>query len=1034
MSPMTERPRDDYWLSLEHLARDPELCARIRDEFPGYDPAALAEMPRRRFLRLMGGAMALAGLTLSGCRRYPAERLAPHARRPEERVPGALERYATGFEIDGATTGLLVTTHDGRPIKIEGNPLHPDSLGATDGITQATVLDLYDPDRSRWPVEMTAAGERRRRGWDQFDHFAGAHFRALRALGGGGLAFLCGRSTSPTSLAMRARLREVFPRCRWYEHEPFDAAARIEGSRLAFGRALRPIYRLHRAAVIAAIDADLFGSHPAKLRHASEWAAARKPEAGRMNRLWSIESELSITGSVADHRLAQRPGRIEAIVQELARRLAVAGVTDAVPLDDRETRFVDRLAADLRVAGAASLITVGDAAAPRVHELAHRINAALGALGQTVEFVEEPAREAGTIAELAREIESRSVETLVILDGNPGFDAPADLGLAAHIGRVPTTIRLGLYDDETSALCTWHVPRAHFLESWSDGRAWDGAVSIGQPLILPLHDGRTDAELLAGLAGDATRSGYDLVRRTARDVIPHEEGDAAFERAWRRALHDGVVERTAWPRVEPELVGAARSTASEVAVAEGATGRLDVVFRRDPRLHDGRFANNAWLQETPDPMTKVTWDNPALLSVRDAGRLGVRTGDVVRVSVDDRSVELPVFVLPGQPEGVLGVRLGSGRAAAGRIGNGVGFDAYPLRTSATLAFAGNATVESTGRRYDLASTQDHHVMDTFARQATEKRVGPRGESGKVVREVTPADFGGDAGLGDGEASVPRADGHDRARIFDPPSQFNEPHAWGMTIDMSSCIGCNACVTACQAENNIPVVGKEEVARNREMHWIRIDRYFKGDPESDESPDVVHQPVMCVHCENAPCEQVCPVAATVHDTEGLNTMVYNRCIGTRYCANNCPYKVRRFNYFDYHSKEPGEPARPWAGMPDSQQLISVDEVKRMVFNPDVTVRMRGVMEKCTYCVQRIQRARIDRRRRGEEIRDGDIVTACQQVCPTQAIVFGDIGDPDSRVRALQESPRAYPVLEELGVRPRTLHLAKARNPAKVDFEP
>ncbi len=704
----------------------------------------------------------------------------------------------------------------------------------------------------------------------------------------------------------------------------------------------------------------------------------------------------------------------------LANRLNIAGAP-AADLSKEEARFVDLLVRDLQKRGEKSLVAVGDTLPPWAHALAHRINAQLGAVEQTVSYVHDPHGDAPlhgeAIKTLTASMKAGDVQTLVILGGNPVYDAPADVPFGDALKKVETTIHLSLYPNETAAACAWRLPRAHYLEAWDDGRSWDGTITTAQPLIEPLYEGKTIAETLALITQDETTASYDLVRRTLADHL----GGGDFETVWRRTLHAGVLADSAWKPVRPGLAGAPLSIPTEKPA-----GEFDVVFSADAGVYDGRFANNGWLQETPDPLTKVTWDNPLLINKADADRLGVTTGDVVKVDVNGRSLEIAAYVMPGQPKGVLGVALGYGRSTAGNVGTEVGFDAYTLRTSSAPHHAGGAKLTKTGATYVLALTQDHHMIDPVGAAGRDLRVGNKGESGSVIREASLKEYRKDPDFVHRDAH-----GNIHLQLFDPPSEFNDPHAWGMAVDMSACIGCNACVVACQAENNIPVVGKEEVERSREMQWLRIDRYFKGDPE--ENPDVVHQPMMCVHCENAPCEQVCPVAATTHDTEGLNTMVYNRCIGTRYCSNNCPYKVRRFNYFDFHSKDPRGAAQPWLGMPDSQQQAQVDEIKQMVFNPDVTVRMRGVMEKCTYCVQRISAAKIARRNAGEQVQDGDVVTACQQACPTQAIAFGDLNDPHSQVRKLHQNHRAYGVLASLNVRPRTKHLAIVRNPAEEQAE-
>jgi MoCo/4Fe-4S cofactor protein with predicted Tat translocation signal len=1005
----------EYWLSLAQQANAPDYVQRAASEFADYDPNAMASMPRRRFMQFMGGSLALAGLTLTGCRRWPKRELAPYAARPHGRVPGVSEQYATVMEIAGVAAGLLISSYDGRPIKVEGNPSHPASRGATDAYAQASVLDLYDPDRSR-SVLRRVEGKTRTAGWDDFAAFAGDHFRDAARRDGRGVFVLSAACGGPTLADMRRRMLGAMPAAKWLEYEPISRDHQREAARAAFGQAVRPVYQLDRAKVIALFDADLLGAHPDKVRMARDWAAGRRSaDAGTMNRTHVIESGFSLTGSNADYRLPARPQRVEQLLFALAQALKVPNVAEAPELSLDERSFVGRLAAELADARGAGLVAAGDRLSVAAQAVALRINAHLGAVGQTVRVVAEPDADRPTHAEAIRmltdALDAGEVDTLVLLGVNPVYDAPADLAFGEALAKAGCVIHVGHYVDETAAQSHWHLPQAHYLEAWGDGRAWDGTLGIGQPLIEPLYDGKTAAEVVALIASDAVTGSYDLVRRAFTELLGADD----FESRWRRALHDGVMADSQWREVSVSA-GENLLTAPNAKAGDG----FAVVFAASGATYDGRLANNGWLQETPDPLTKITWDNAALMHPADAKQLGVAMNDVVAIEVDGRKVELPTYVLPGQPKGVIGLTLGYGRTHTGHVGRGVGKNIYALRTTASPYWAANVKVSATGTVFPLACTQDHHPIDPVGQAGYENRVGEPNESGKIIREATLAEYREDPHFVNRNAHGGLA-----LQLFDPPRKFNDPHAWGMAVDLNSCIGCNACSVACQAENNIPVVGKAEVAQQREMHWLRIDRYFKGDVESP-TPDVVHQPMMCVHCENAPCEQVCPVAATVHDTEGLNTMVYNRCVGTRYCSNNCPYKVRRFNYYDYHSKDPRGSVQPWLGMPDTQQRAQVDEIKQLVHNPDVTVRMRGVMEKCTYCVQRIQAVKIETRNAGESVTDGQIQSACQQACPTQAIVFGNLNDPTSAVRKLQENNRAYAVLGELNVQPRTRYLARIRN--------
>ncbi len=1010
-----------YWRSLGELAGTPEFRAFLEAEFP--QPADRPDGPtRRRMLQIMAASLALAGA--SGCRRWPEEKLVPYAHRPPGRVPGRTERYATAMELGGVAQPLLVTCYDGRPIKVEGNLEHP--AGAPAGVfAQACVLDLYDPHRSRFPTRRVegVAGRREARRHEDFEAFCRPHFAALRTAGGAGLAFLGRETSSPSVAAMRTRIQEAFPQARWHVWESLNRDHEREGARRAFGRVLRTQLRLDQADVIACFDADILGQHPDASRHARDWAAGRRSaDQGRMNRLHVIESGYSLTGAAADHRLPASPRDIALLVAALAGRLGVPGAEAPPGMHPGEqAAWIERLAADLGAHPGRAVVAAGPSLPPEVHVLCHAINARLDAVGRTIVLIEDPCAESssqtGSLRSLVEAMNSGQVGTLVILGGNPVYDAPADLDFPAALARVATSIHLGVYEDETALGCRWHLPQAHDLESWGDARTWDGTITSLQPMIRPLYDGRTVIELLALLLEDPA-DGPEIVRRTFATLLP--AGD--FESAWRRVLHDGFLDGSASRPVEAaassEAVAAALRELRGVSVEPGANpAATTVVFRGDARVHDGRFAHNAWLQETPDPMSTLTWDNAAMISVADAARLGIAQGDVVAIRCGGATLEIPACVMPGQPAGVVALALGGGRTAAGPVGSGVGADAGRLRTCGGL-WSAAAEISRTGRTHRLALTQDHHAIDRLGAAERERRVGT------LVREGVLEEYAADPQFARKAAhAVPDV------RLWEDPAAY-DGHRWGMVIDLNVCIGCNACAIACQAENNVPVVGRDEVLRGREMHWLRVDRYFRGDPAAP-SPPVVHQPLTCHHCENAPCEQVCPVAATVHDTEGLNTMVYNRCIGTRYCSNNCPFKVRRYNWLDYHSKPPRSGPRPWFGMPDSQQKAEIDDVRKLGFNPDVTVRMRGVMEKCTFCVQRIQAARIAARRQQRGLTDGEVIPACAQACPTQAIVFGDLNDPASRVRALQDHPRAYTLLDELNLRVRTRYLAKVRHPLPTD---
>jgi molybdopterin-containing oxidoreductase family iron-sulfur binding subunit len=1025
---------------MEHLAGSPEVAQYIEQEFPSLSQA-IGTTDRRQFLRLLGASMALAGISSTGCRRWPVEEVRPHTSRPAGFTPGVAEHYATSFELDGISTGILAKSYDGRPIKIEGNPDHPFSLGAATAFAQASVLELYDPDRSRSPrlrlPEPTAPATGSQSTWRNFQDFATPHFEALRTRQGEGLAILIQPTSSPTFARLRSEFEAVFPKARWFEYQPLHRDHEFAGSRAAWGRVLRPQYDLQQAITIVTFDADILGSHPASLRHARDWSTGRRSvDSGSMNRLYAIEPSLTITGSAADVRLPMKPTLVEKGIAYVAYRFGIL-TTKPSGLSELETAVLEQAAIDLKRAGSAGLVVIGPALGATAHRLAHAINHQIGAVGHGVAYTAEPlAREQGSleqIADLSDLLQGDVLNTLVIIGGNPLYDAPADapLNLVSDDRRQLTSIHLSLHDNETSQACTWHLPAAHFLESWGDGLAWDGTYTLQQPLIKPLFDGKSPIELLAMLSGQSATKSLGMVRSTFDKLF-----EGASQQDWERALHAGVKSDSAFATVDPPA-----ATADSTYVSETSDAEWEVRFAADVKTHDGRFANNAWLQELPEPLTKLTWDNAALVSPADAKLRGLEMGDVVRLSRPETtpkvmatsaptnpreaSIEVPVYILPGHASGCITLPLGYGRTAAGHIGNQVGFDVYPLRSKKSSYLDSDCELTRTRETYELVTTQVHDVLDAVAESAKRKRLGERGQPGMIVHETLFAEYLLDHHSAHGDAHHVHP-----APLFDLPHKFDSPHRWGMSIDLNACIGCSGCVVACQAENNIPVVGKANVAVNREMHWLRIDRYYKGDIES---PDVVHQPMACAHCENAPCEQVCPVAATVHDSEGLNSMVYNRCIGTRYCANNCPYKVRRFNYFDYQSSNPRTPAKPWIGLPDQQQPQEVSTLKRMVHNPEVTVRMRGVMEKCTYCVQRIVDARIHAKnensqglRESDLVVEGEVQTACQATCPTQAIVFGDLNDPESGVSKARKNARSYEVLEGNNLAARTTYLAKIRN--------
>jgi MoCo/4Fe-4S cofactor protein with predicted Tat translocation signal len=994
MSSINEGRNDrGYWRSLQEYADSPEFAELCAPEFPAGADEAPDAVSRRGFLKIMGASVALAGL--SGCR-WPRETIVPRSYRAAGVEPGRNRSFATAFELAGYATGLLVTSYDGRPIKVEGNPQDPISAGAADALAQASILELYDPDRSR-RVHHDGHGS----DWDAFavvlDELRKVHAEDR----GAGLRILSEASGSLILDEQRRRFLDAFPLASWHVHEALNRDNAFAGTAMAYGRPLRVRNDLAAASVILTLDADLLADHPAALAQARDFAAGRDPD-GEMNRLYTVESRFTITGSMADHRLPIQGGRMEAFTLALAARILRAESLPA-PAGFRELRralgvhvshqfdetFIDALVEDLVHARGRALVAAGERQPPLVHALVALINETLGSRGKTVHYLAPtPGEETAQLASLRRlrdEMEAGQVGSLVMLGGNPVYDAPVDLDFAGALAKVERTVHLSLHRNETSRLCAWELPRAHYLESWGDARAWDGSVLSVQPLIEPLYDGRSPVEIVAALVDGHRSSAHDLLRELLQGRLGADSG-----KGWRKLLHDGILDGSAAEAVSTGLQAATLTEIVNAKPANGGYHGLELEFHRGGSVHDGRFANNGWLQELPDPLSKITWDNAAAMGPGTAEELHLVHGDLVNLKVGGRELEAAVAVLPGHAHGCVSLALGYGREAAGRVGDGVGFDSYRLRDSQALHFATGLEVVATGGKYELAGTQDHYLIDPVGFEGRQSRLQTLVREGSLDEYREDPDF------------VRHKDHH-------PPlvslwqEHAYEGHRWGMSIDLNTCIGCNACSVACQAENNIPVVGKREVARGREMSWIRMDRYFHGEAEN---PTSMVQPVACAQCELAPCEQVCPFQATTHSSEGLNDMVYNRCVGTRYCANNCPYKVRRFNYFNFHK--------------------GLEEVEKLAFNPEVSVRPRGVMEKCSYCVQRIQDVKIQAKNEGRPVADGEIQPACMQTCPTKAIRFGDLNDENSAVAAAQGDHRAYVLLEELNVKPRTAYLARVRN--------
>ncbi|MCS7012244.1 MAG: TAT-variant-translocated molybdopterin oxidoreductase [Chloroherpetonaceae bacterium] len=1004
----TPRPKIDqpltgkrYWRSLEEEVNTPEFQEWVEREFPEGAIEMSDPISRRKFLTIMGASFLLAGL--ASCRR-PVEKIVPYVKAPEDITPGIPQYYATTMPFGLSALGILVRSHEGRPNKIEGNERHPSSLGATNAFAQAEILNLYDPDRSQVVKHL---GEKS--SWQAFTEFWRNELLRQKSQNGRGLAILTESFASPSLARLMNECLKTFPEAKVVAYEPVSDENIYEGVRLATGEVLRPLYDFRAAKVILSLNADFLLKESESVANARAFAEGRRvaSEKDSMNRLYVVEAAYSVTGAMADHRLRLQARKIGAFAAALAEELQRQGVaipgteTLQAPSEDFDKKWIEALARDLIQHKGESLVVAGREQPAAVHALAIAINAALGNLGNTLSFV--PFKDAALpsrseLVELVKAMHEGKIETLVMLGGNPVYNAPADLDFASALKKVKTSIHLSYHDDETSALSTWHLPKSHFLESWGDARAADGTASLIQPLIAPLFDTRSVIEVLNLLTTGIDGKGYALVQETWKQQTGLS--GIAFEDFWRKSLHDGVIENSASQKLVPSLK--AQSLAQlfaqkpfEVAARENT---LELCFQPSTATFDGRYANNAWLQETPEAITKICWDNAALMSQGTAKQLGLKHKfalsethrEVIALRLGNRQVELPVWVVPGHADGSITVALGYGRTRVGRVGNSVGANTYAIRTSDAMDVCSGVEVIKTGKTMLVASTQYYGYMDGRA----------------IVIEGTLAEYREKPDFVESHLTK-----YPPSKLYDSPYKYDQGHQWGMTIDLNACIGCNACVVACQSENNVPVVGKEQTAKGRHMHWIRIDRYFVGE---GDMPEMVYQPVACQHCENAPCEQVCPVVATVHDQEGLNTMVYNRCIGTRYCANNCPYKVRRFNYFNYQNDNV-----VWNR--------EIPEITKMAMNPEVTVRSRGVMEKCTYCVHRIQTTKILAKNEGRDVVDGEIMTACQQVCPTQAIVFGDIRDPNSKVSQIKAQNRNYALLGELNVKPRTTYLAKLRNP-------
>ena len=1007
------------WRSLPHLNQEEDYAAVNQEEFlPGAGDGPGSES-RRHFLQLLGASMALAGL--SACRR-PVERIMPFADQPEERIPGVPLYYATAMPLRGSVQPVLVKSHDGRPTKVEPNPKHPTAAPGTSVFAQASILSLYDPDRSRY---IRRGGSRA--SWDDFLALAQRLGRGNRRV-----AVLAGETTSPTILALRDQLVASFPNASWVTYRPEGDNNEALGLQTAFGQRLRAQYHFDEAEVIVSLDADFLGAASRNATHAAQsFAKGRRLSSpgSTMSRLYVVESAYTTTGSMADHRHRMAAADIGTFANSIAAELGIIAPEFAVP-----DAAAQAIADDLQRAGTRGVILAGEHQPVEVHALCAAINSTLNGVGTTVSLLalgDTP--DTASLSDLIEDMHAGEVDVLLMLGVNPVYDAPPALNFTQALSRVGDSIHVGMHEDETAQKATWHIPAAHYLEAWGDGRAFDGTQSVLQPLIAPLYaEAKSHIEVLGALVDSTARSGYDLVRATWQETL-----GTPFETRWRKVVHDGFLSDTGYSAVTPPV--------EAVRAANAGYGELDVVFRLDPTLLDGRFANNAWCQELPDPVTKIVWDNVAVMSPQTAAALQVTAKykkgryevDRITLSAGGQSVELPIWIMPGHADRSISVSLGYGRTLVshrahrktpiwdtgdktdiygqGALCTGVGQNVSVLRDERATAIRSNVAVTPTGRKYRIVTTQDHGVLDVTARP--------------LVRIATLDEYRDNpAFVLDHEAPTPGQD--QKTRFEDYPTLWEDQHPersaairdssyyrnqWGMTIDLNACNGCNACIVACQAENNVQVVGKTEVGNGRELHWLRLDRYFisHGDENLTEAPQMVLQPMPCQHCENAPCESVCPVAATVHSPDGTNQMIYNRCIGTRYCANNCPYKVRRYNFFNWSKHIP--------------------PTVQMAQNPNVSVRFRGVMEKCSFCIQRIRGAQKQAKLEDRLLARDEVSTACQDACAADAIVFGDLNDAQSQVSLERRNARSYTMLAELNIRPRVSYLARVRNP-NSELEP
>jgi molybdopterin-containing oxidoreductase family iron-sulfur binding subunit len=998
-----ELDRSAGWQGLDHAAARPGFDRRMEQEFPAQAGEWVDPVSRRGFMKLMGASLAMAGL--AGCTKQPDEPIYPYIKAPEDLILGKPNYFATAFPFSTGALPLLVKSDAYRPIKVDGNPEHPMSMGGSDPLSQASLLGLYDPDRSQHVLYHLETSS--------FANFQAALVHDLANMPGGqGLYILSATITSPTLAAQWKDAQKRLPQAKLVQYDPVNRDSARRASKVAFGDFYDAQYQLDKADVILSLDADFLSgiTHPGFVKLSRDYANRRKlmDPSIEMNRLYAVESMPTTTGFKADHRLKLKASRIGACAQAIAAAVGAGSSDGSANLTAEQQAFIATLAADLKAHAGKCVVIPGEQQSPDVHLAAIAINQALGNVGKTVVYTETaqplPSIQLDDLKSLVADMNAGKVKWLLVLDANPVYTAPVDLNFADALAKVPTSAHLGSHVDETAQIATWHINSAHYLETWSDARAYDGTLSVIQPMIDPLYGGKSAHNVMQTLLDDPPRSSFDVLQNNWRQQLT---GKGDFEPAWRKVLHDGFLAGTAFT---PKSLSASSSGTSGGSAPTASDDAIEVVFRADPSIYDGRYANNGWLQELPKPVVNNSWDNAVMMSGPTKVKLGLEESDVIEIELNGHKVRGGALSIPGHPDNSFTLHLGYGRQHAGRVGSGMGFNAYLLRTSDAPLFATGAQIKKTGDNWEIAVTKSHYSDKRGASalagsaqtgdMSSHSLEGDEAITRGIVRSATLEEFRKEPDFAHEKGVFPEDPARDTSLFPNFPYPKN---AWGLVIDQNSCVGCNACVISCYAENNIPVVGKHNTKTGRDMQWLRIDTYFEGDLQS---PRAHFQPMLCQHCENAPCEQVCPVAATVHSPEGLNLMVYNRCVGTRYCSNNCPYKVRRFNFLLFSDYE--------------------TESLKLMRNPDVTVRSRGVMEKCTYCVQRIAAAKIEADKENREIRDGEIVTACQQACPADAITFGNINDTNSRVSKIKAQERNYSVLADLNTRPRTTYIAEVFN--------